>query len=244
MYSLDINFLKDRGLDASSKNVAQFTPTSEPITSKVPIIIGAIAAIVLPTLTFAYAKSIEGKTAKAEQQIQELDQEIANLGNQNQQIQDAQAQISAIEQETTALVSVFNQIKPWSAILLEVGERLPPGVQVDSIQQSGSGTNVQLTLAGLARSYDDVNDFILFLQRSPFFNGEQTKLDSANLSNFDLSIENDNPNLLVNVSPGVKYRLTTQLSNVPASQLMRELENKGSVGLVTRLKTLERKGAI
>ena len=244
MYSLDINFLTDRGLNAASKTASQVTTTPQPITSKIPIIAGAIAAVLLPGLTFAYAKSIEGQQAKAEQQIQELDGEIARIGNQNQKIKDAKAQIDEIEQETKSLVSVFDQIKPWSAILLEVSERIPPGVQIDSVQQSGSGNNIELTLTGIAHSYDDVNDFILFLQRSPFFQGEQTKLDNANLADFSVDIENQSSDISVDISPGVNYRITTQLSNVPASQLMRELENKGSVGLVTRLKTLERKGAI
>ena len=243
MYSLDINFLKDRGLIPTDKT-APSTSTPQPITSKIPIIIGATAAILLPALTFAHSRLIEKKTAAAEQEIQELEAEIIRIGNQNQKIKDAQAQIDAINQETRALVSVFDQIKPWSAILLEVGERIPPGVQIDSIQQSGSGNNIQLTIAGIARSYEDVNDFVLFLERSPFFDGEQTKLDNANLSNFAVDIENKIPDVSIDFAQGVKYRLTTHLSNVPASQLMRELEKKGSVGLVTRLKTLERKGAI
>ena len=244
MYSLDVNFLKDRGLTVADKTASSVTANPQPITSTIPLIIGAIAAILLPALTFANSKVIEKKTAAAEQEIQELDAEIVRVGNQNQKIKDAQAQIDAINQETRALVSVFDQIKPWSAILLEVGERMPPGVQVDSIQQSGSGNNIQLTLAGIARSYEDVNDFVLFLERSPFFSGDQTKLDNANLSNFAVDIENKVPGANINFAQGVKYRITTRLSNVPASQLMQELEKKGSVGLVTRLKTLERKGAI
>ena len=245
MYSLDINFLKDRGLTPTEKTVSSVTKTPQPITSKIPIIVGAIAAVLLPAITFAHLKSIEKQTAEAKQKIQELDAEIVRIGNQNQKIKDAQTQIDAINQETRALVSVFDRIKPWSAILLEVGERIPPGVQIDSIQQSGSGNNIQLTMAGIARSYDDVNDFVLFLQRSPFFNQGQTKLDNANLANFAVDIENEIPDdVSVNFAQGVKYRITTRLSNVPASQLMRELEKKGSVGLVTRFKTLERKGAI
>ena len=245
MYSLDINFLKDRGLTVADKTASSVTSTPQPITSKIPIFAGAIALVLLPLLAFVQLKSIEKQTAEAEQKIQELDAEIVRVGNQNQKIKDARAQIDAIDQENRALVSVFDQIKPWSAILLEIGERIPPGVQIDSIQQSGSGNNIQLTFSGIARSYDDVNDFVLFLERSPFFNAEQTKLDNANLANFAVDIENKLPdNIAIDFDQGVKYRLTTRLSNVPASQLMRELEKKGSVGLVTRLKTLERKGAI
>ena len=244
MYSLDINFLKDRGLAATEQTASSVNQAPQPATSKIPIIAGAIALVLLPLITFLQVKSIEGQQAKAEKEITTIDSEIVRIGNQNQKIKDAQSQIDAIDQETRALVSVFDQIKPWSAILLEVSERIPPGVQIDSIQQSGSGNNIQLTLAGIARSYNDVNDFVLFLQRSPFFDGVQTKLDNANLSNFPVDIENKIPNFSVSFNQGVKYRLTTRLSNVPASKLMRELEKKGSVGLVTRLKTLERKGAI
>lgn len=244
MYSLDINFLKDRGLVTTEKTNSTITNSPQPITSKIPLIAGAIAAVLLPLITFMQIKSIEKKTAEAQQQIQNIDGEIAQIGNQKQQIQDAEAQINEINQEIQALVTVFDQIKPWSAILLEVSERVPPGLQIDSIQQSGSGNDIELIISGIARSYSDVNDFVLFLQRSPFFTGEQTKLDNANLANFDVEIENDDPEVSVNLSQGVKYRLTTNLSNVPASQLVRELEKKGSVGLVTRLKTLERKGAI
>ena len=245
MYSLDINFLKDRGLTPTENTPAAVAKTSQPINTKIPIIAGAIAAVLLPALTFMQVKSLEKQQAEAEQKIQEIDAEIARIGNQNQTIKDIQAQIDSIYRETKALVTVFDQIKPWSAILLEVGERMPPGVQIDSIQQSGSGNNIQLTMAGIARSYDDVNDFVLFMQRSPFFSGGQTKLDNANLANFAIDIENEVPDdVSVNFAQGVKYRITTRLSNVPASKLMRELEKKGSVGLVTRLKTLERKGAI
>lgn len=244
MYSLDINFLKDRGLTTTEQTASTVTTTPQPITSKIPMIAGAVALVLLPLITFMQVGSLEKQKAKAEQEIQEIDAEIARIGNQNQKIKDAQSQIDAINQETTALVSVFDQIKPWSAILLEVSERIPPGVQIDSIQQSGSGNNIQLTLSGIARSYDDVNDFVLFLQRSPFFSEVRTKLDNANLANFPVDIENKLPDFSVNFDRGVKYRVTTNLSNVPASQLVRELEKKGSVGLVTRLKTLERKGAI
>ena len=244
MYSLDINFLKDRGLTLADKTAFTVAKTPQPITSKIPIFVGAIALVLLPLLTFVQLKSIEKQTAEAEQKIQEIDAEIVRIGNQNQKIKDARAQIDAIERENRALVSVFDQIKPWSAILLEIGERIPPGVQIDSIQQSGAGNNIQLIFSGIARSYEDVNDFVLFLERSPFFSMEQTKLDNANLANFPVEIENEIPNASIDFDQGVKYRLTTRLSNVPASQLMRELEKKGSVGLLTRLKTLERKGAI
>ena len=44
------------------------------------------------------------------------------------------------------------------------------------------------------------------------------------------------------IPKGVKYSIDAQLANKPNSQLIKELNNKGSLGLLTRLKTLENKG--
>jgi type IV pilus assembly protein PilN len=247
MYSLDVNFLKDRGLDTAAKTD---TPTQKPkksIISQLPIFVGLIIAIVAPALTFGYLKQIEGQKTEAEKDIESIDSEIGSIGGQNQQIDEIKAQIQQLDQETKALVGVFEKIKPWSAILQEISDRTPPGVQIDSLQQNGSGTNTQLLISGTARSYNDINDFVLFLQRSQFINGQNTKLNNANLANFSVEIENQDvisEEFSLTVPEGVKYSITAQLSNTPASKLIRELDSKGSLGLTTRLKTLERKGAI
>jgi type IV pilus assembly protein PilN len=45
------------------------------------------------------------------------------------------------------------------------------------------------------------------------------------------------------IPEGIKFAISAQLNNAPASQLKGEIEKKGSIGLATRLNTLERKGA-
>jgi type IV pilus assembly protein PilN len=50
-------------------------------------------------------------------------------------------------------------------------------------------------------------------------------------------------NATLEIPEGIKFAISAQLNNVPASQLQEEIEKKGSVGLATRLNTLERKGA-
>lgn len=247
MYSLDVNFLKDRGLDTASKAATLIKKPKQPITAKLPILIGAIAALLLPAATFGYLKKVEAQQAGAEKSIQDIEAEIASLNNQNQKVDELKSQVQAIEQENQALVGVFEKIRPWSAILQEVSDRTPPGVQIDSLTQSGSGESVQLAIAGTARSYNDINDFVLFLQRSPFFNGQKITLNGASAAPLSVEIANQDKlpeNASVEIPQGVKYTITTQLSNTPASKLIRELESKGSVGIVTRLKILERKGAI
>lgn len=198
-------------------------------------------------MTFGYLQSVNAKTATIEAEIKQIESEIADLGNQNKKLDAVNQEIEAIETETTAFIQVFENIKSWAAIMQEVSDRTPPGVQVDSIQQGGEAGATNISIAGVARSYNDINDFVLFLQRSPFFDGKQIKLNGASLAEFPIEIENkdDLPDKAsLELPSGIKYTISAQLNNVPSSQLIKEISEKGSVGLVTRLKTLESKGVI
>jgi type IV pilus assembly protein PilN len=267
MYNLDINFLRDRGIEKTA-DTSSLAQTKEPsLADKIPIAAGVIIALAAPAMAFGYLQTVNAKTATIETEIKQLESEIAELGNQNKKLDAVNQEIEAIEKETTAFIQVFENIKSWAAIMQEVSDRTPPGVIVDSIQQNASGagaatatakdadastatstpTGTSITIAGVARSYNDVNDFVLFLQRSPFFDGKQIKLNGASLADFPIEIENkdDLPDKAsLEIPEGIKYTITAQLNNVPSSQLIKEINEKGSVGLVTRLKLLESKGAI
>ena len=243
MFSLDINFLKDRGLDAAVAKETLIEQKSASIADKVPIIAGAIIAIVLPAMTFGYSKTFEARQTKLKKEIQQIEADISKAQGQGKSLEDMEAQVKKARSETQALVSVFDKIRPWSAILREVGDRTPPGIQIDSLAQNGSGIKIN----GIARSYSDVNDFVLFLQRSPFFDANKIVLGTVQSSSWTVNLENkdelpDKVNLTI--PKGVKYSIDAQLANKPNSQLIKELNNKGSLGLLTRLKTLENKGVI
>ena len=246
MYPLDINFLKDRGLDTQTETV-QAPKKAAPIAEKIPILVGGIVAVLALFSSWNYANSFESKQAEAETRIQEIDAEIARRQGESKSLEEMQVQVTQARAETQALVGVFDKIRPWSAILQEVSDRTPPGVQVSSLSQSGSGNSVKLQISGTARSFADVNDFVLFLQRSPFFNDKGIILGNVNQGNLQIEIANkdDIPdNVDYFIPQGVNYNITAQLSNTPPSSLIKELEQKGAIGIVTRLKTLERKGAI
>ena len=247
MHNLDINFLRDREGEQATDITSSIAQKKEPsIVDKLPIAAGLIVALVAPAITFGYLQNVKAQTATVRGEIQQIESEIADLGNQNKKIEAANADIQKVQQETAALVGVFEKIKPWAAIMQEISDRTPPGVQVDSIQQSGSGESTGINLAGTARSYDDVNDFVLFLQRSPFFDAKQIKLNGASVASFPVELENEEDlpdNVSLELPEGVKYTISAQLNNAPSSQLIEEINQKGSTGLVTRLKTLERKGA-
>ena len=247
MYNLDINFLRDRNPEESVDLSRDFAQKKEPsLADKIPLVLGAFVFLLAPAITFMHHRNVLGSTAAVQSEIQQIESEIADLGNQNKKIEAANAEIQQVQQETAALVGVFEKIKPWAAIMQEVSDRTPPGVLVESLQQSGSGNGTGINIAGIARSYEDVNDFVLFLQRSPFFNSKQIRLNGASITSFPVEIENEDElpdNASLELPEGIKYTISAQLNNVPSSQLKEEIAKKGSTGLVTRLDTLERKGA-
>ena len=247
MFSLDINFLKDRDLDVAIAKETQISQQSSSIADKIPIVAGAIIAIVLPLMTFTYSKSFEGNQAKLKQEIKQLEAEITKSQGQSKSLEDLKAQVTKSEAETKALIGVFDNIRPWSAILREVGDRTPPGIQIDALEQDSSDNITQLNISGTARSYSDVNDFVLFLQRSPFFDANKIVLGTVQNSSWNLELTNEeefSDQINLTIPDGVTYSINAQLAKKPNSQLIKELNSKGSLGLLTRLKTLEDKGVI
>lgn len=245
MYSLDINFLKDRGLDTPVETESKSVASSASLGDKVPLIGGGILAFILPAMMFLYAQSFDSKQADSEQEIKNIEAEIAKIQGQGKSFEELEAQLKKANGETTALVSVFTKIRPWSAILKEIGELTPPGVQISSIEQSGKGNNIAVKIDGTARSFTEVNDFILFLQGSNFFDSNKIVLGTTNIAGIPIDIENkaDLPeNIIISIPEGVKYNITAQLANMPTTVLVKELNKKGSIGLITRLKTLESTG--
>lgn len=110
---------------------------------------------------------------------------------------------------------------------------------------------VKLEVEGVAQSFNDVNSFILTLKQSPLFNPDDTQLISSELVENKVSLTTNAPSKTANtsstteiVTKSVKYKLQTALKQIPATELLRELERRGAEGLVTRLKTLQQQKVI
>jgi type IV pilus assembly protein PilN len=111
---------------------------------------------------------------------------------------------------------------------------------------------MKLAISGSARSFDEVNYFLLALQRSPFFKSNETQLVKAELGDNPNKVEvtapqnktQSGPTVTYTLPKTVDYQIQTSLSDIPASELLRELDRKGAVGLVTRIRTLQEKGVI
>lgn len=279
MYSLDINFLKDRPEYQPQQQGPK--PAPMPAGSMTPLVAGIIVGLLLPGIVGGLWLFLQQQNSQLAEQNAALDQKLAELQIGQKRIEALNKQITDVNAETNALATVFNQIKPWSATLQDIRERVPPQVRIATIKQeqvtptaapapapspaagtpNTAGNNqatttplptTKLTIAGSARSFDDVNYFLLTLKRSPFLQGDETQLMRAELVQNPARLEVNRPESL-NQSAAkvtytlpklVKYEIQTTLSELGASELIRELDRKGAVGLVTRIRTLQQQGVL
>ena len=257
MYSLDINFLKDRSPAELNEN-KPVRPKAD-ITEYTPALLGVGVGLSIPALVFGVLLFLQAQNAGLGQQIAKLEEENKNLDVKLADIKKIKDETTGIKEQTQALVTVFDQIRPWSAMLQDLRDRIPANVQLETIKQmppvikannteDDSNNAGGLEITGYARSFADVNDFLLIMGKSKLFNPEKSKISTAELV--------DAPEITGAVQPEtktevkfkppqvVKYTIKASLSPVPASQLIRDLEQKGTVGLVERIRNLQKTGAI
>ncbi|MEM1392259.1 MAG: PilN domain-containing protein [Cyanobacteria bacterium P01_H01_bin.150] len=251
MYSLDVNFLKDRPGGPGQGNQGETKKKAAiPAGGMTPIYIGVAVALIFPALLGLGLLYVQSQNASIDEEIAKLEGEKAKLESKLGDIKQKEAEIAAIKTETQALVSVFDQIRPWSAMLQVLRDRIPARVKIESVKQippeksrDGSAANLAggIEITGTARSFNDVNDFLLSLKQSPFFKSSEGKIVTAQL--IDGPLPDNIPDGVIYEPPKiVKYTIVSQLSDVPASELMRELEQRGAVGLVNRIRSLQRTG--
>ncbi len=316
MYSLDINLLSERpeyqsGKQAQSKSG---TKVSNAKYGKVPLYIGGTAAVIALVATGGAWLLLGQQTTQLEAKQKDLDTKLGSLKAQDARLAAIGAETSQITGETQALASIFNQVQPWSAVLQDLRESIPQGVQISSVIQSeklstpavatpvsttpSSGSKLidkindvpnpevpkapsapaaspvaatastapnatptatlpadvpttKLDIVGTAKSFEEVNNFMLTLKRSAFFNPDDTQLLSAGLGSAGTLTKIEPPKTTtkdpvvstkssrLELPKVVTYKIQTSLKRIPANDLMRELERKGAVGLVTRLRTLQ-----
>jgi type IV pilus assembly protein PilN len=350
MYSIDINLLRERA-EYQTDQPTEFagdTSTAPRKYSKVPMFVGVGVAALALLATGGGWLWLGDQTTQLEVKQKDLDTKLGSLKAQDARLAEINGKVAQVTDESQSFASVFNQIQPWSAVLQDLRESIPQGVQIGSVVQteikgtapaapatapapaSGGlvskistvpnpeakpGTPVpaaapaatpaaatggittyptledsiaakfpgskkteapvtpaaplaadvpttKLDITGTAKSFDEVNNFILTLKQSAFFNPDETQLLSTSMM-APLSVERVKPPVaeslattaptgtpVIPVKPNklevrlVEYKIQTTLKRIPAADLMRELERKGAVGLVARLKSLQQQQVI
>ena len=282
MYSLDINFIKDRPEQNLKKS--QTSKLGLPFGNFSPLYLGLATGLLLPALVGLGWLFLQTQNSQLEQQVAVLDAELNRLGIQEQEIKKIQEETSRIKAENQALATVFNQIRPWSAMLQDIRDRIPRAIQIESIKQTAAiapppvqpanatppaagkpapaatpapgqpaapaagNPGGGIEIVGVARSFNDVNDFLLTLQQSAFLKPVDTRIVTAELIESPVAIAvptaQSARTVAVRGPQVVRYTIQSSLSDVPASELLRELERKGTLGLVARIRLLQQKGVI
>ncbi|MBE9208313.1 PilN domain-containing protein [Nostoc sp. LEGE 06077] len=252
MYSLDVNFLKDRPIyqNKSDRKAGRKLPAGDPK----PIVLGVGLGLCLPIFAGAGWWILQGKNGELEQNIAQLQQEVTKLDTEIGNINKIKEETNAVKGETQSLVTVFDQIRPWSAMLQDLRDRIPAAVQIENVKQippiaaaegqppSNPAGGIEIT--GVARSFNEVNDFLLSLQQSQFLKASESRITTANLIDAPLPPTAATSKVQIKPPPIVKYSIQSSLSDVPASELVRELEQKGTIGLVARIRTMQQTGVI
>ncbi len=277
MYSLDVNFLKDRPEYSGQRESVKSPPP--PVGSMTPLYIGVAVGLLPLVLVGGFWFFLNQQNAQLQQEIEQLNNRLGSLKQAEQQIKQLTDETNKVRSETTALASVFTQMKPWSAMLQDIRERTPPNVVIKTIEQKqvtvanapnapatpppasnpkpGSPpanqappSKTQLIIEGAARSFDDVNYFLLTLQRSPFLNQDETQLVAAKLEDNPSKLQENRPTtpnqsgatVTYTLPKFVGYRIQTTLNGESSDKLIRELDRKGAVGVVSRIRALQEKG--
>ncbi|HBE18349.1 MAG TPA: fimbrial assembly protein [Cyanobacteria bacterium UBA11149] len=272
MYSLDVNFLKDRD-DYLQTDQKPEGGRKKPVQigSMTPLIVGVVVGLIALCGVGGAWFWLQGENTKLAEEKAELDQKLAAAQALKGEVNKINEDIKKVKEETNALATVFNQIKPWSAMLQDIRERTPAGIQIQSVQQnqvvSTTSTppptpaaspnpnapapftpppTISLEISGTARSFDEVNYFVLSMQKSSFLESGSTELVSAqvidNPTKLELPKEEGNKGagkVIYELPKLVSYKIKTNLNNVPASEILRDLDRKGAVGLVTRIRNIQ-----
>lgn len=265
MYGLDVNFLKDRGEQITEPQVRSASSYGG-TESMTPLYAGIGLGLLLPLLALGGWWFLNNETEKLTARQAELTTELDGLKSKLKEVESLYAQAKQINSDTDGLVTVFDHIKPWSAILQDVSNRAPSGVRLASVLQSDdvpppgaqpaatpTGKASAVLLSGSADGYAAVNDFLLTLKSSPFIDPKSVTIQKASLTSdpTDVKVETltggpntSAPQVEVKTPDVVAYEIKALLNTTPAPQQLSQLESLGANGLVTRIQQLKDKGVI
>ena len=260
MYSLEINFLKDREPVRPETDITPVKKT--PLKEKVIMFAGVGVGLLLPLAVGGFWFWQQNEIASVEKELADVSLLIDKAAGEKGNLEKLNQDTKNTQQQIQDLATIFEQIKPWSAMLQDIRERIPPGVQVSGISQakptpapSGAGNpppgaappslTDTVEIVGIANSFSNVNDLVLTIQKSPFFKDKETKLVSASLIENPIQLVRSptaaqNSNIQLPKLPKVvSFKIQTSLNEKQASEMLAILESKGALGLVTRLETIK-----
>ncbi|MFI0403282.1 MAG: PilN domain-containing protein [Cyanobium sp.] len=175
-----------------------------------------------------------------EVQVQQLSQEL--MGHR--------AALKAVKEGNDQLVKRLTDVRSSSALLADLQQRVPEGVQLSKVQMEGTdGIKVE----GLARdpvAFGRVNALELVLRQSPLLAATEVKLGKATreapkaVQVKEVPGSTGNPADKLELPSAVTFQLAAKLTPLDASRLVHVMEGLKAEGMVRRLQVLERGGLL
>lgn len=228
MYSLNVNFLKDRPEYQNARAAKASGGKGAAGSGRLLVVLGAVVGVMVPAAVGGFYGYLAWQMSNLEANQLKLDQDLQDLEAELKKAEQAQAEMKAIDDLTQGLVGVFNKVKSWSAVLSDLRDRLPQGVQLLSIKEAenpdaktaaSASTSASagssgppppkqiITIEGYANSVEGVGELLLLLQKSPFLDSAVTRLVTSELV--------DNPAQIVQANQEVPEGIAYVLSAPP-----------------------------
>ncbi len=276
MSDIEINLLKGRILEDEfpDRGIGKKSIVSGGLKGQTPILIGLGVALLSLLGVNALGWFLNSQNQITQSHITLLNTQLAAFKGEKEKLKTIEQDLKKINDENRAIVNVFTQVQSVAAILQDIGDQMPQGTVLNSVefsdQTAGSpkagALATQVKLSGSAKGFNEVNDLLLTLQSSTFFNPQTLKIENAELSDIvftfnrpqklahGVSWKQNKNTLIVKTSreetdikvpnKDVKYTISAQLSPLAEDTIIDQLQQKGAVGLLTRLETLKKEGLI
>ncbi|MBE9031329.1 PilN domain-containing protein [filamentous cyanobacterium LEGE 11480] len=216
----------------------------------------------------------EQRLAEVKAQVAQIEQKEKERDKARADLQKAKAQITALTgvfsniKPWSAMSQDLRDRLPAGMQISEIVQKTkaapPPPAATAPSPSPGTAPPVaepigRIEISGFADSFDKVNDFLVVLQKSNFLTPEatrivaaekreDTKLSPISLPGPDGDASSDGPTVnaedLPKLPAKVSFKIETELAKVSTDELLRELDRKGAVGLVSRIEALKEKGVI
>jgi len=221
MYSIDINFLKDR----EPTELASSSQGMEMADSQF-IVYGGIVAGVALLIAGGYYLFVSSEIPPLEAEVAAKTAERDRISGRAKETEEIQGKITNIKTQTASLATLFVGQIPTYALLSDLRRRTKDTVQLTSLSQ----TEKAIAIEGTAKDYESLNNYLLLLKVSPLLDEKATEVVSARLGSAD--------------QPVVSFSIRTALTSKRADEIQQVLEETGAEGLLIRLRDLQRAGVI
>ena len=186
--------------------------------------------------------------------MQELEKYEAEVQQLTQTLTGHRAALKAVKEGNDQLVKRLIDVRSSSALLADLQQRVPEGVQLSKVQMEGSdGIKVE----GVARdpvAFGRVNALELVLRNSPLLAATEVKVSKATreppkaVQMKEVPGRKANPTAnaaeKLELPSAVSFDLAAKLTPLEANRLVKVMEGLKAEGMVRRLGVLERAGLL